>query len=209
MLSDIRRLQPGERITHEAFNALVETVQSLRRLATSFPLTAHRSPAGLQISLAALPKWELMELDENVEAFDKDKRAKRLGYRAEQEDDKWFDTESENKSVSDTQAGAYLKGERRLCYFHPGAGRYVPVEAFQWHIGVLDEDLPAGGSAVVSVWQLDGDGDFADSEIDVVAYDWLLPEGKKLTSGTRVVVQLLVHARKWIVTQAGDCPEES
>ena len=51
MLSDIRRLQPGERITPEAFNALVETVQSLRRLATSFPLTAHRSPAGLQISL--------------------------------------------------------------------------------------------------------------------------------------------------------------
>lgn len=209
MLTDIRRLQPGERITTEAFNALVETVQTLRRLATSFPLEAHRSPAGLQISLAALPKWELMELDENIEAFDKDKRAKRLGYKPSEEDDKWFDTESENRSVSDAQAGAYLEGERRLCYFHPGAGRYVPVEAFQWHIGVLDEDIGSGSSATVSVWRIDDEGAFADSELDIVAYDWLLPSGKKLTAGTRVVVQLLVHARQWIITQAGDCPEDS
>jgi len=208
MFTDLKRLQTGERITPETFNALVDAVQLLRRTATSFPLEAHRSPAGLQISLATQPKWELLELDEDIEAFDKDKRAKRLGYKPDEEDDKWADVESDAKSVSDAQAGAYLEGERRFCHFHPAAGRYVPVESFQWHLGVLDDDLAAGSSATVSVWRMAGDGSFADSELDVVAHDWLLSDGKKLPSGSRVVVQLLVHARKWIVTQAAECPED-
>jgi hypothetical protein len=208
MFTDLKRLQAGERITTESFNALVDAVQTMRRTATSFPLEAHRSPAGLQISLAAQPKWELLELDEDVAAFDKDKRAKRLGYKPEEEDDKWIDVESDAKSVSDAQAALYLEGERRFCHFHPAAGRYVPVEAFQWHLGVLDEDLAAAGAATVSVWRMEDDGSFVDSDLDVVAYDWLLTAGKKLPSGSRVVVQLLVHARKWIVTQAAECPEE-
>lgn len=209
MFTDLKRLQAGERITSESFNALVDAVQLLRRTATSFPLEAHRSPAGLQISLAAQPKWELLELDDDIEAFDKDKRAKRLGYKPEEEEDKWTDIESDAKSVSDAQAGAYLAGERRFCHFHPAAGRYVPVEAFQWHLGVLDDDLTSGGSATVSVWRMADDGSFADGNLDVTAHDWLLPEGKKLPSGSRVVVQLLVHARKWIVTQAGSCAEDA
>lgn len=208
MFTDLKRLQAGERITTESYNALVDAVARLTRTATSFPLTAHRSPAGLQISLAAQPKWELLELAEDLEAFDQDKRAKRLGYKPDEDDDKWIDTGSEAKSVSDAQAGAYLEGERRFCHFHPAAGRYVPVEAFQWHLGVLDEDLVAAGASTVSVWRMADDGSFADSELDVVAYDWLLTSGKKLPSGSRVVVQLLVHARKWIVTQAASCPED-
>ncbi|MCE9604565.1 MAG: hypothetical protein K8U03_06625 [Planctomycetia bacterium] len=207
MLSDIRRLQPGERVTTESFNALVETVQMLRRIATSFPLEAHRSPAGIQISLATQPRWELMELDENIESFDKDKSAKHLRYKPEEEEDKWSLLESGTKSLSDAQACTYLAGERRLCFFHPGAGRYVPIDAFQWHIGLLDEDIESNSSATVSVWQMSETGSFSDTDLDIVAYDWLLPTGKKLKSGTRVVVQFLIHARKWLITQAGDCAE--
>lgn len=209
----LRRLLPGERVSPADYNALVDALQRQRVVGAAAPLELHRSALGTVVSPAAWPKLELLELTENLEAHGQDKEAKRLAYDLDAEEgaepeDKWIDSGSKARSLADAQGGAYLTGERRLCFFHPAAGRFVPVDTYQWHLGVLDADLPAGGSAPVSLWTM-FDAGISDAGIDVVGYDWFLDEGEKLLAGTRVVVQLLAHCRRWIVTQAGGCPVPS
>ncbi|MGC3972394.1 MAG: hypothetical protein QM775_35140 [Pirellulales bacterium] len=210
----LRKLAPGERVSAADYNALVEALQRQRMSGAAAPLEWHRSALGTFVSPATGPKFELLELTEPLEAHAVDKAAKRLMFRlddvGEEADpsDRWIDSGVSARSVADAQAGAYLPGERRLCFFHPAAGRFVPVDTYQWHLGVLDEGLVSGGSATVSLWQL-FDAGLSDSNVDVTAYDWFLDAGQQLPGGTRVIVQLLVHSRKWIVTQAGNCPVDA
>ena len=208
MTDALRKLSPSTRVSPADFNALVDAVARLRIVGAAAPLEMHRSALGTLLSPAGGAKLELLELAEPLEAHDLQKDAQRLLFRAEEEDDKWHEAGGADRRVADAQGGAYLTGERRLCYFHPAAGRYVPVDAFQWHLGILDADLEAGGSATVSLWQLHDVGP-SDSGLDVTACDWLLDAGQKLPAGTRVVVQLIAHSRKWIVTQAGGCPVDT
>lgn len=205
MTDALRKLPSGSRVSRADFNALVDAVARLRIVGAAAPLEMHRSALGTLLSPGAGAKLELLELAEPLEAFDLQKDARRLNFRAEEEEDKWHDAGGADRRAADAQGAVYLTGERRLCYFHPAAGRYVPVDAFQWHLGILDADLDAGGSATVSLWQLHDVGP-SDSGLDVTACDWLLDAGQKLPAGTRVVVQLIAHSRKWIVTQAGGCP---
>lgn len=208
MADALRKLPSGSRVSRADFNALVDAVARLRIVGAAAPLEMHRSALGTLLSPAAGAKFELLELTEPLEAFDAAKEAGRLTFRTEEEEDKWAHAGGADRRVADAQGGAYLTGERRLCYFHPAAGRYVPVDAFQWHLGILDADLEAGGSATVSLWQLHDVGP-SDSGLNVLACDWLLDAGQKLPAGTRVVVQLIAHSRKWIVTQAGGCPVDA
>lgn len=208
MTDELPHLPPGPRMAPADLRALIDAVTRLQVAGAAAPLEMHRTALGTLLSPAAGAKWELLELTEPLAAYDLQKDARRLSFRAEEEDDKWRDAGGADRRVADAQGGAYLTGERRLCYFHPAAGRYVPVDAFQWHLGMLDGDLEAGGSATVSLWQLHDVGP-SDSGLDVTAYDWLLDVGQKLPAGTRVIVQLIAHSRKWIVTQAGGCPVDA
>ncbi|MBA4019559.1 MAG: hypothetical protein C0483_20540 [Pirellula sp.] len=208
MTNEHHKLPVDRHVSPADFQMLVDAVARLRIAGASTTLEMHRSALGTLLSPAAGAKLELLEFSEQLEAFDTAKDAARLTFRVgeeeDEEEDKWVEAGGADRRVADAQGAAYLAGERRLCYFHPAAGRYVPVDAFQWHLGVLDEDLAAGGSATVSLWQLHDIGP-SDSGLDVTACDWLLDDGQKLPAGTRVIVQLIAHSRKWIVTQASGC----
>jgi len=70
-------------------------------------------------------------------------------------------------------------------------------------IGKLDGALSQGGSATVSIWGGEG-GEETDTNVDVVAYDWLLESGADdIASGKKVVVE-------WIngvpYVTAAECP---
>jgi hypothetical protein len=205
----LRKLAPGAHVSAADYNALVDALERARVAGAQAGLEVHRSALGTVLSPAAGVKLELMELTESLEANECDKEGKRLVYQLDEEigepEDKWIDADGGPRRLADAQGAAYLPGERRLCFFHPAAGRFVPVDTYQWHLGVLDEPLPAGGSATVSLWQLH-DAGISDAGLDITAHDWFLDEGQQLPEGTRVVVQLLAHSRKWIVTQAGGCP---
>lgn len=208
----LRKLAPGAHVSAADYNALVDALERARVAGAQAGLEVHRSALGTVLSPSAGVKLELLQLTESLEAHENDKEAKRLLYQLDEEigepEDKWIDADGGPRRLADAQGAVYLPGERRLCFFHPAAGRFVPVDTYQWHLGVLDEPLPAGGSATVSLWQLH-DAGISDAGLDVTAYDWLLDDGQQLPEGTRVVVQLLAHSRKWIVTQAGGCPVDA
>jgi hypothetical protein len=72
-----------------------------------------------------------------------------------------------------------------------------------WNVGVLDDELVFEGSATVSIWRWTG-AVWADSGINLEAYDWLLEAGQSVAIGKRVVVQLHKDGI-WVVTEA-QCP---
>lgn len=203
----LKRLGEGQRVTATAYNALVDAVNLLLNTTVAAPLVLKRTPAGLHLALASQPRLELVEVEQPLAEGDTQRLARALTFDAAADGDKWTGGGREVTSLVDVQGGLYLPGERRLCLFHPGAGRFVPCEAAQWHLGVLDEPIEPGGSAAVSVYQQDADGTLDDSGHDVTGHDWLLPAGMRLPAGAKVVIGLLAHSRRWIVLESDTCPE--
>jgi len=209
MTSELRRLGAGERVSTEAYNAVIDALERLQRGGAAAPLEVRRLPGGLgpQIGPASWPRLELVEFDEHLTAHDVDRPGKRLLYRKEEAGDKWGDGAGTLGSLADAHGSAYLAGERRLCFFHPAAGRYVPVDGSQWHLGILEANLAAGGSAPVRISHATDEG-ILETTLVVTAYDWLLGDEQYLELGARVIVMYQVSARRWFVTQAAGCAVE-
>ena len=70
------------------------------------------------------------------------------------------------------------------------------------HLGVMYDQLTAGGSALVSIWT---GVPPADGGNKITAKDWYLNAGETLAVGTRVEVRWFPKSRQWYVMGAG-CP---
>jgi hypothetical protein len=81
---------------------------------------------------------------------------------------------------------------------------YTPfVQGVMW--GKLDEDLLAGDTATMSIWDLNSSDTEADTTANVDVWDVLMGTGKKLVTGTKVVVARM--GNHWIVISSDDCEE--
>jgi len=70
-------------------------------------------------------------------------------------------------------------------------------------IAKLDASLSTGSSCDASLWEYDGSGT-NDTTVNITAYDWMLPTGTSLASGTKVVVVFCEDARWYVVGVASD-----
>ncbi len=196
-MSNLGKVAPGEPITAEWANALVEAVVSLGRIVGVAPVLVQYSDVGIQISLPTLPRFDLVELKDTIEARDTDKQAARFSFDPAATD-KWIDAAQTLDHTADAQQGLALAGERHLTFFHPAAGQRIPLPGVQYHFGKLSAALAAGGSAACAVWKVAG-GSPADSTYSVTVYDWLLPPGGQLASGTPVMLLFHLQSKRFYV----------
>ena len=196
----IELLRPGESVTAERFNALAVAINEYLHLTAAAPLQITRHAGGIHVSLARQPSLELVELDENVDIDDSDKTANLLDFDPDATSDPWTDTELDISLVTDPQQAPYLKGERHLCWFHPDAGKYLPVPGVQWHLAILDEDLTPSGSAEATVYRVNDSGaEEAVAGITVTVYGWWLAD--TIQAGKRVMAMQHLQSRRWYAVQ--------
>ncbi len=170
----------------------------LSRIVGVAPVQVQYSDFGIQISLPSLPRFDLVELNDTIEARDTDKQAERFSFDPTTTD-KWIDAGQTLEHATDAQQGLYLAGERHLTFFHPAAGQRIPLPGVQFHFGKLTEPLDAGGSATAAVWKVSS-GSPADSTYSVTAYDWLLPPGGQLAAGTPVMLLFHLQSKRFYVS---------
>jgi hypothetical protein len=163
----LTRVSPGEAITADWANALVDAVLALGRIAGVAPVQVQTSDAGTLVSISGLPRLDLVELKDTLEPRDTDKQAKRFSFDPA-ESDPWIDSGQTLEHTAEPQHGLYLAGERHLPFFHQAAGQRIPVPGVQFHFGKLAADLAAGGSASCEVWKISS-GSPADSTFSVTA----------------------------------------
>jgi hypothetical protein len=199
-VTNIRKVSPGEPITAEWANALVDAVLGLGRIVGVAPVQVQYSDFGIQISLPTLPRLDLVELQDTIEPGDTDKQVEQFSFDPA-DTDKWIDAGQTLDHTADAQRGLYLAGERHLTFFHPSAGQRIPLPGVQFHLGKLAETLSSGGSANCAVWKISS-GSPADSTHTVTAYDWLLPPGGQLASGTPVVLLFHLQSKRFYVSSA-------
>jgi hypothetical protein len=209
----LRRVHPGEPITAGWANSVSTELRRATRISAAYPLQITAGSFGLNIALADKSQFDLVELNEAVEANDIDKSATLFTFEST-ETDPWIKsldgaaTPIEVTHVADAQQSLYLAGERHLTYWHPSAGQRIPLPGVQWHLGKLSETLSAGGSATVEVWQVDPtSGADEDSTFSVTAYDWLLTSGDSLAAGAAVMILQHLQSKRWYVFAAG-CPSD-
>lgn len=207
MAGKLLRLAAHERVTAARYNALVDAVNHLLQ-SSATGLHASHGPAGVHYAIGGGARLELIVLGDTLEAHQVDGEGSILAFDKDEEDDKWAASSRQVTQLADLQESAYLPGERRVCCFSSAAGKWLPMDAVQWHIGELGDDLQHGESATVTLWMQNDDASFGSTSLQVTAYDWLLPAGKFLPGGARVVVMQLVRSRTWVVVATDTCPED-
>ena len=170
------------------------------RITATYPLQATVGSFGITLSLAAGAGFDLVELSDTIQAHDADKAAERFAFDATHSDP-WIDSGEALQHTADAMQSLYLAGERHLTFWHPAAGQRIPVPGVQFHFGKLTETLSARGSATVEVWKV-ASGSPADSTFSLTAYDWLLPSGGTLPSGTPVILLQHLQSKRFYVVGA-------
>ena len=86
-----------------------------------------------------------------------------------------------------TGKSSYSSGQWVLCrpVMGTNGAQWEPVASNQFHIGKLSGTLSAGSSATAEIWGVTS-GSYADQGSAVTVYDWLLPSGGSLPSGTPI-----------------------
>lgn len=183
----------------------------LNRVAGMAARGANRSTAvssvdgagGLTIGEDPPQALALVELDGDIAAHGYEAVASWLGYDGDYEgtSQQFFDSGADKRPITDTQGAVYLAGERHLVFFVRGGSRFIVPPGPVFHLGKLDGALAQGSSATVSIWEY-SDGSFADSGINVTAYDWLLTGAQSLSASDKVVVWFVPHSKIWVVIAA-------
>ena len=198
----LQKVLPGQPITADWANSLVDAIDRLG-VRPAAPLQGHFGSGGAALGIDGDRRFDLVELKDTIQANDFDKAANLFAFDSAATPP-WFqkvDGASANIALdhtADAMQSLYLAGERHLAYFHPAAGQRIPLPGVQFHIGKLAEPLTAGGSATVNVWRVDS-GTPSDSGYTVTAYDWMLPAGASLASGTPVSLFQHPQSKLWFV----------
>ena len=115
--------------------------------------------------------------------------------------DPWVDLGTDEDNVAGPFDSVWLAGERTMVMRHSAAGVNVLFPFLQYHIAKLDGTLSEGSTATASIWEVQPSG-FDDSNKNVTVYDWMLPAGESLPSGTKIVIIQHRQSGRWIVVAA-------
>lgn len=116
-----------------------------------------------------------------------------------------YETTTEEFEVYDADgvfAGA--PGDKGKAIWMPDSRRWEVIAlSVGLKVAVLDGDLAAGGSATASLYTADA-GTESDSGVNVTVYDFIIPSGKELVSGSKIFVGLVDGF--WYLVNTGICP---
>lgn len=121
MRAPLRRVQPGAPITADNHNALVDAINALSNISTSFPLRLHRLPTGVHLGLAFEEKEALVELTSDL-SIGGGATAKILWWDGTD----WTESSAPEIEVHDA-IGTFegLAGDRALVRFHRQSGKWL------------------------------------------------------------------------------------
>jgi hypothetical protein len=203
-MSKLHEVRAGEPITAAWANSVRSELHRIGRLTAAYPLQVTVGAFGINLSVAGGLGFDLVELNDTIQAGDQDKAAERFAFDSTHTPP-WIDSGEALAHTADAMQSLYLAGERHLTFWHPAAGQRIPIPGVQFHFGKLAASLAAGGSAEVEVWQVSG-GSAADSSFSLAAYDWLLPSGGSLASGTPVVLLQHLQSKRFYVVGTQQTP---
>jgi len=204
MTRHLPRVDPGDPVSAETFNALIDAVNQLLGLSVAFPLEAHRTAGGMHLQLASWPQLKIVTLAEDLATRDFDKTANVLDYDAASA--LWRDTTGEASftpqvigSLTDrTDAGLYLQSERHLAYFDPESGRYVPIAPPGPHLAKAIGEIDQGEDGLVRVYQVEDDAE-AESSQTLAVHNWMHP---RVWDGSPCWIEFHPQSRRWYLTAA-------
>jgi hypothetical protein len=167
------KVQPGDPITAEAYNHLIDLVDNLQQTVIQ-----------LQEEVSAVPRLYLGDLDEDVESGNTGKKANILHYESG-----WADSGRDIERVADGTDGIWLQYERHIFYAFTPDGKQIPIPFPQLQLGELSSQLVQDGSATCKVFEGNpaSTGTYTDSGKTVTVHDWLLDTGQTIESGKRVI----------------------
>jgi len=127
MAGNLQRVRRGDAITADWANAVVEAVESLRRLSVAAPLQLSHDSAGRRLSLAPGLRIEVFELLEDI-AAGSSAAAKILWF----DDTDWSDAATHDIVVHDA-IGSFngQTGDRGIAFYHRQAklaGQWVILQ---------------------------------------------------------------------------------
>lgn len=93
-----------------------------------------------------------------------------------------------------------LTNEKGVAFYDDHYGQYFILPFTQWHLARLDATLNAGSSAQVTIWEVVSGVEQATSPaVTVTAYDFMLPTGESIDSGTDVIIVQHRQSDRWYV----------
>lgn len=164
------------------------------------PLSRRHHRGATILSAPAPPLFALAELTADLAPAEQDGAAAVLLFDLDDPESGYAAGSTAVAPLVDANLGLLLAGERRLCFFDPAAGGYVPLPGVQVHLAVAEETIAAGGSGFVTVYQV-SEGDEAPTSRSLLAHDW---RGVETELGTRVFVFHHQQSRRWYLL-AGAC----
>jgi hypothetical protein len=205
MANQLTKVRPGDAISAEVFNALVEATQQAVHLSAAFPLVLERTPGGILLRLAHQTQLKFVEFQTDLEQGDTDRVGHVLDYDAATP--KWVDTTVDHayspqqieRLTDPLDAGLYLAGERRVVYFDRESGRHLPLAGPGPHLAKTSETIDRDGSGTVIVQKIDSAGDVQSTELELTAYNWSLP---RVWEEVPCYVVLHPQSRCWYLSQA-------
>lgn len=196
--TSFRRVKPGEPVSAEQWNKLLEFVE---RLAGISMVGGHMldGPGGPVFVPVNDPEIRFVELNE-IDGIPHDQAADDLHVDPDiaSGTDPWIDFGTDSNFIMPPYAGVWLTGERSMVMRHSGAGKHVLLPFTQWHIAVLENELFEGSTATASIWELQASGE-GDSNRTVTVYPWALPENESISADKKVVVAQHRQSGRWYV----------
>jgi hypothetical protein len=185
---EIDKVKPGDPVLAEQWNRVATAIKQLV------------STLALQTSDHRRSEIFVGELQGNVEADDTDKAANLMSLDVD--NGSWEDLGVEYDSVYEPQGGCWLEGERLPLLHERSSGKLHILPMVQVLYGKLDNELTEEGSATMSVWEVDGSGDYVDTGSDVTVWDWCLSTGQTIAEGKKVIAAQFLQSRRFIVVAA-------
>ena len=170
------------------------------RITATYPLQVTVGAFGINLSLAAVTGFDLVELNDTIQARDTDKAAERFAFDATHSDP-WLDSGEAARAYGRRHAVALSRRGAAFDVLAPGGWAADSDSRRAVSFRQADRVLAAGGSATVEVWKV-ASGSPADSTYALTAYDWLLPSGGSLSSGTPVLLLQHLQSKRFYVVGA-------
>lgn len=202
-----QRVAPGDPISAADYNRLLEAVEMLSGLVITGGSMLW-GPNGPVFVPAEQHPVAFVELDSDVE-MQHAASANELQFddAIASGSDPWEDSSINEDFVCAPYPTVALTGERTMLFSHSVAGRNVIFPFTAWHIAKLTDDLSAGSTSTADIWEVQASG-HGDSDKNVTVYDWLLPSGETITSGSEVIVAQHRQSRRWYVVSWAFDPDD-
>jgi hypothetical protein len=200
----LRDWKAGQVIPEDRLNDIHAWIKSLK-FSGSAPVIVRHDATGVHISLGHMPTFDLVQLDEDIEAGDIQKKAAILtrDYDASLGDDEQTKLAYGPllEHTMDPWRSVWLEEHRGVTFWSPNFGQRFLLPGFNFHIVELTGSLSSGGSASAKILT-PVSGSLADTTGPLLITVNDIGTGATTPSGTKCFVNQHQVGGKWWVVPA-------